>query len=145
MINQIQFPVILYGVTHEIDLVSNKLQLTRTTTLGYKRKSLHDCIIFDSKGQFYRVIRVNKTRNLYPWWRFEFFNPFIEIDLTLERLKDYTIDQAKQNVISSVNRYPDYWENEYEIQTVIEKINECSTMAELIAVLFKIRHIETET
>jgi hypothetical protein len=142
MINQIKFPAILIGQSYSMDLISNPIQLTRTTTLTLKKNTLKGCDVFDSISKCFKVVEVNKIRTINPWWRFEFFNPQIEIGMTIEENKSCSFEAGRQKVISSINEHPQYWENELDISQVVNTVNGCTGMADVISFLCSIRNIQ---
>lgn len=139
MLDKIIFPIILISAKNSLEVVNCSDQLKHITTLAFNEKSLIGSTIFDSNNYTYKVSDVVKISNLNKWWKFEFFNPMLNIDIVLDDC-NITFSNAKEIIEKAINSYPDFWDS-YDLQELIVTIEKHTKMSEIIKFLKDIRGI----
>ena len=92
-------PVILIDKNDKyLDLIKDESSLTTTNSLALKRHAFTESYIIDSQGYKYMVKSASKVKNINPFWKFEFFNPIIQVKIDLKEEKskiDFTTFKNK--------------------------------------------------
>jgi hypothetical protein len=145
-IEKVDTPALLFSPNYStVEYVHDKTILSVTTQSGLKKGIVIGNIVVDSSGSAFKTISAKKKGNCYSFWRFEFFDPFIYVELEVEKVKD-DIDLAdlKNKVFKIVKRDEDEWTNYGDVKEIKRSIEESKTHRELIAVIGKYIHPITE-
>lgn len=140
LVDKISFPALLLGTDNTIEVVSNSEQLTFVTKLTVREKSLKGCIIYDNEGDSFIVLDMIEVAKVYPWWRFEFFNPMIEVRLEIER-KPQELQTIKETIALSISLYRQYWEDQEDIDVIKGKIFDADSLHQIISYLKRLKGI----
>lgn len=108
-IKEISFPVLVIGSDNNIDLILDPIGLSITNKLGLKHGILLNNTIVDYRGIFFKPVKVNKIRNINPFWKFEFFNPMYEIQMDLEMVNPIEIKDLKRIISKALKSNFDLW------------------------------------
>lgn len=127
MDKKINFPIILVSVRNNLEVITNSDQITHITSLAFRDKTLIDAIIFDSNGSSYKINNVLKIENLNPWWKFDYFNPMIKINLLTADYSN-TLLESKEIIINAIKAYPEFWDSE-DLQDIVNTVENSSTMS----------------
>ncbi len=95
-INKLKLPVrLIHPDMDTIELVDNIDYLNYQTRLGVMEKSLLNCFI-DNDGKFYEIVEMIEKGKKGPWWRFDFFNPMMKIELKFSLVEDnFVLEKLK--------------------------------------------------
>jgi hypothetical protein len=80
-----EFPLIEFYEGEEFSFYRNSKMLSTTNKLSLKNSFFSNSTIIDCSGNCYKIIDAKKVKNLYPFWKFEFFDPMIQIQLEIEK------------------------------------------------------------
>ena len=94
-----KFPIVELYEDEEFSFTKSASLLRTTNTLTFKNKFFLDATIIDCTGKCFNIIDAKKVRNMYPFWKFEFFNRMIEMELVVEEAPDQiTFTQLKSRL-----------------------------------------------
>lgn len=136
MIERFKYPLLLFGPDNTLEVISSKDQLTITNKLGLKHGIVLNNTLVDEDGNCYKTIRASKLRNKNPFWKFEFFNPMIEIRLEAEKSGVIELQLLKDKIIKIVQKEISFWSFKNRDQAKLE-INSAVSMKELFLLLRK--------
>lgn len=130
-IDEINPPVIVFSPDYKtFEFAWNVRELSVTNKLGLKKGVILNNIIIDGSGKSYKTIKATKKGNYYPFWKFEFFNPLIYIELEVERLEDeFDLADLKKRVIKAFKHEGG--------PKIVKLIGEARTHKELITLIGK--------
>lgn len=119
--HNIHFPVLLFSSDYKLmEFLQNFEQLNVTSKLSLKKESMIGCYIIDSSGSISKILDAKKIKNYYPFWKFEFFNPLVYVDLKLEKVKDNApLIELKEIILKASKNYSSRKNN--RVKTAIEK------------------------
>ena len=142
MNQDVDYPALLFSPGYNSFEYLGTIKNSETTNkLGLKKGIVLNNFIVDSSGRQFETIRAKKISNINPFWKFEFFNPMIKIELELKRLKnDMPLDDLKSKVLKIINKDPDFWEcgghDLTKFQLLIETSKSCKNLICAIGVNF---------
>jgi hypothetical protein len=128
-----KYPIILLDNGNEGIETLDSL-LTETNLISYKKKNLENhCYIIDSLGYKYLIKTVKKIKKVNPIWKFEFFDPMIEINVIVEDKKiKVDLDIFKKTLLKILNKDRVFWNSDGNLTNKITFINKASSFAEII-------------
>lgn len=136
-IANVKFPAILYDKqSHFLEFVQDITQLSVTTKLGFKKRSLSGLFLLSSNGTLYEIVNVQMEGNYYPFWKFEFFNPLVRIHCMVEEMKKYTeLDEFKSFVTEMIFNHAHNKQESYSTNKVISRIQRSDSLEDVILVV----------
>lgn len=133
----IKFPIILFSDSNNVQMLSDIRQVTNLTSLALKKGVLNNSLIIDSNEKFYRVKEVTKIKDANPWWQFEYFNRMVKVELDLEHLNAYSLEQTKQLIISAIKENYEFWSSYDDVENITNRISSLRSTSEIIKYLGK--------
>lgn len=131
-----KFPVILLDSSgHHLEVIEDKQLLTTMTSLALKSRSIIEGHVFDSNGMQYTIKSVTKTKNIYPFWKFEFFNPMVQVKLNVEAKEIVELQTLKKKILLVLNKNSDFWNADGLLETRINAIEGALKHSEAISPL----------
>lgn len=145
-VGEIDMPALVFNPSYSIlEFARDKNFLGVTTESGLKRGVMIGNLVVDSSGRMYKTVSAKKKRNYYPFWKFEFFDPFIYIELEVEKMKEmFDLLELKDKVLKNIKRNRDEWTNYGDVKEIAKIIQETRTHRELIETIGKYVHPVTE-
>jgi hypothetical protein len=135
-IEDIATPALLFNAKFNImEFVRDKNFLSVTTRSGLKKGLVVGNIVVDCLGNSFRVLSAKKKANYYPFWKFEFFDPFIYIEMELEMAKKIDLNDVKNKVIKIISREEDEWTNYGDVEEIKRLIGQSTSYGELISTI----------
>lgn len=133
----IDLPALLFSPNYDsLEVIANRDLLTVTNKMGLKKGVVLGNFIVDSSRQLFKTIHAKKRSNYFPFWKFEFFNPLMYIELKVEKIKDdYDLSELKRQVLKIVDKNKESWINHGDIHEIKTSITKPTTHQELIAVM----------
>ncbi len=111
----------LYGLKKNIGLVSKGGQDF------YERKM----IIIDSNGNKLSLISAELYGKAKLMDSLKWFQPMLQMNLTLEKIDNMSLEQVKGFIIEYINRKPKRWLSMGTVEGLTESINERTSISEL--------------
>jgi hypothetical protein len=81
-----------------------------------------------------------ETAKLNPWWKCEFLDPMVTINLSVDHINKDLLP-VKEELVLSIGMFSQFWENRQEVNEVINRIRDLKSLSEIIIYLMKIRRI----
>lgn len=133
----INTPALLFSPKYDsFEVIENRDLLTITNKLGLKKGVVLENFIVDSSGGLFKTIHAKKTGNYFPFWKFEFFNPLIYIELKVEKIKDdFDLSELKNMVLKIVRKNKELWMIHKSIIEIRTSIDKAQTHQELIVII----------
>jgi hypothetical protein len=134
---RIDSPALLFGPKFEtVEFIRNEELLSITDTLALKKGIVIGNFIVDSSGRTFQTIGARKKSNYHSFWKFEFFNPLIFIELQVKALEDeISLPELKEKIVTIIKLDRGHWINYGRIGDIIKSIHLSKTHRELIAVI----------
>ena len=138
----IDAPVLVFSPSYDtFEFIRDSDLLSVTNKLGLQKGVVLGNFIIDSSGGMFKTIGAKKKGNYNPFWKFEFFNPLIYIELEVEKVRDeFDLDDLKKRILKIVKRDKDEWENYGDVKHISKSIEEVKTHRELISLIGKYVH-----
>ncbi len=131
-IKNLKFPILLLDKKNNIiDFTKNNEHLEVSTKLGLKKKILLDTLIFDSNDKAYIIREVKDLGLKNPIWKFEFFNPMHNINVSLEDIA-YNVKELKGSIITILKNDNSVWEEFPFKKSLIKEIERSKSIKEVI-------------
>lgn len=136
-IEEIETPALVFNPKYTtVEFARDKGFLSVTTQSGLKKNVVIGNVVIDSSGTMYKTIGAKKKGNYYPFWKFEFFDPFIYIELEVEKVRDnFDFEELKDKVMKIVKRDKDEWANYGDVNEIKRSIENARTHGELIELI----------
>lgn len=135
-IEDIATPALLFDSKfNTLEFVRDKEFLSVTTQSGLKKGLVVGNIVVDKLGNTFIVLAAKKKGNYYPFWRFEFFDPFIYVEIELGITSKIDFNDLKSKVVRIVKREKDMWTNYGDVRDIKESISQSQTSEELISII----------
>jgi hypothetical protein len=136
-IEEIDTPALVFSPKYDtLEFARDKNFLSVTTQSGLKTGVMLGNLLIDSSGVMYKTIRAKKKGNYYPFWKFEFFDRFIYIELEVEKVKEeFDLSQLKDKVLKIIKREKDQWTNYGDVKEIKKSIEVTRTHRELIEII----------
>lgn len=97
LLDEIKFIVpfkLIHPNLKTIEIITNINYLNYQTTLGVKEQSLIGCIVEDIFNKnYYKISEVIVLGKKNPWWKFDYFNPMLKVNLNLDKIEDEDVLQ----------------------------------------------------
>jgi hypothetical protein len=138
LINSLRFPVLLFGQDNSLEILSTLLQLTTTNKLGLKHGIVLNNLIVDCNGNFFKTVCATKLKNLNSFWKFEFFNPMIRINLELKEQQPIDLNSLKNKVKKAITKEFHFWNFDTKEEAGLN-IDRTTSIEELILLLSRKR------
>jgi len=131
------FPVILIDNKDEyFELLKDGELFLETNFMALKKQTLLDSYIIDSFGYKYIIESVKKVKNINPFWKFEFFNPLIQVKIDVEKGKSKVhFKEFKHKLIRILKKDPFFWDSGGRLKEKIDIINQSISINEIINLL----------
>lgn len=126
------FPIIIIGPEKTLEVCKNKRALTITTKLGLNKRIQLNNTLVDSRGNFFKTMKVEKIRQLSPKWKFWKTNPIIETKLYAIPETPRVLDKFKKEIIELIKQNSEFWENNIDLETLVEKIDDSQAFNEVV-------------
>jgi hypothetical protein len=135
--NEIVAPALIFNPKFStVEFVRDKNVLSVTTQSGLKKGILIGNILIDSAGQVFKTISARKKGNYYPFWKFEFFDPFIYIEIETKKVNDdFDLKELKERVLKIIKKDKDEWTNYGDVEKIKRSIDGSQTHKELIEII----------
>lgn len=135
---RLKFPVLLIGPQSDrtVEIVTTLEHLTTSSKLGLKQQSILNCILIDQKGQVAEISSISKKKNKNPFWKFEFFNPMVELEILLkEAISQPDLSEIKEHVKFAINQNPSFWRQTADLTILKEKIDQSTSISSVMKCL----------
>lgn len=132
----IAVPVLVFSPNYDsIEFISDSGLLSVTNKLGLKKGIVIGNFVVDSLGRVYETISAKKRGNYYPFWKFEFLNPLIHIELEVKKLREeFDLSELKDKVLKIITRDTEEWTNYGDVKEIKKLIQGSRTHGELIGI-----------
>jgi hypothetical protein len=133
----IDSPALLFGPKFDtVEFIRSKELLLITNRLGLKKGIVIGNFIVDSSGKTFKTIGAKKKSNYHPFWKFEFFNPIIFIELQVKDLgSEIDLNGLKEKLLRIIKLDKSQWENYGDIDNIIKAIHRAQNHRELISAI----------
>ena len=133
-IEDIVTPALLFDHKFQtMEFVRDKNFLSVTTTSGLKRGVMINSIVIDSTGNAFVILSAKKKRDYYSFWKFEFFDPFIYIEIELKKTSRIEFNDLKNKIEKIIKRNKNQWINHGNIVDMTESISQSQLYGDLIS------------
>ena len=131
-----RFPVIHFDKNFKhLELMNDEGLFSTTNKLALRKGLLLNSKVVDSDGLLFEVIEVKKLSNVYPFWKFEFFNPMIKVALRTKQKEEMPVEIFKNKILKIFKNDRDFWDWDGELGELIPLIESSKTHKEIVLIL----------
>jgi hypothetical protein len=129
------FPVLLGGEESSIEVLETSPLLKNVPSLTIKKGSLINALVYEGDGGCYRIINIITLGRTNPWWKFEFGNPLMKVEITYVK-ENKSLSQMKDDILSGIEKYFEYWESASDFSTIAVHIRNANNLKDIISYLY---------
>lgn len=118
-----------------VELIKDEKLLSKTNSLALKNGSLLKGKIVDCEGIMFKITDIQKLGNVNPFWKFEFFNPLINIQMSAKQDGSMPLDKFKSRLLKILRNNRDLWDADGELEekiAFIETAESCQGIIEYL-------------
>ncbi|SHM58707.1 hypothetical protein SAMN05444266_10995 [Chitinophaga jiangningensis] len=131
----ITFPVLLAGEgPFTIEVLDSPIFLSDVPMSTIKFGSLINAIVYECNGCCFKIVEISILKRISPWWQSLFGSPLMRVHIQYEKV-DKGLKDIKNDILFSITKYPQYWEDTMPINTITQRVNEATSLKDVILFL----------